>query len=133
VGHTDRPSVSRRLPAVATSIAQIRAIAIDFANTHCTAEPELISDIALCVSEAATNVVLHAYPDTDGDVAITIHHANHTLTIEISDRGVGTATRTTQPGLGMGLDIVDTLSDATFHSPDGTGTNVTMRFPCKAS
>jgi anti-sigma regulatory factor (Ser/Thr protein kinase) len=111
-------------------VPAIRAIAVDYAATRCDARPELVSDIALCVSEAAANVVAHAYPQTPGDITLAIGQSEQTLMIRISDDGVGATHRGSQPGLGVGLQIIESLSDACFESADGGGFNVTMRFTC---
>jgi serine/threonine-protein kinase RsbW len=126
------PMLEEQLPAIARSIAKIRATAVNVATTHCNADTQLISDIALCVSEAAANVVAHAYPESDGDITLTISRAPQMLVIEIADTGVGTATRTSRPGLGLGTKIVEALSDASFQLVEGSGLRVTMRFPCQA-
>jgi anti-sigma regulatory factor (Ser/Thr protein kinase) len=120
----------RRLPAVATSVREIRALTVDFARTECNADDQLLGDIALCVSEAAANVIAHAYTQPGGDILLTATLANHTISIEIRDQG---SRRTTpSPGLGLGLGIIHTLSDATIDRPTGDGMRVTMRFPCNA-
>jgi anti-sigma regulatory factor (Ser/Thr protein kinase) len=118
------------LPAVAASVRDIRAISVDFARTQCHADDQLLGDIALCVSEAAANAVAHAYTEPGGDILLTATLRNETISIEIRDEG---SRRTTpSPGLGLGLDIIRTLSDATIDRPTGDGMRVIMRFPCNA-
>jgi anti-sigma regulatory factor (Ser/Thr protein kinase) len=118
------------VPAVAASVREIRAVTVDFARTQCNADEQLLGDIALCVSEAAANAVAHAYTETGGDILLTATLTNQTMSIEIRDEG---SRRTTpSPGLGLGLDIIHTLSDATIDRPTGAGMRVTMRFPCNA-
>ena len=103
---------------------------MDFATAYCNADAELLSDIALCVSEAAANVVAHAYADSSGELSLTVSRAQGMLVVVISDAGVGTSAQTARPGLGIGMKIVEALSDATFEPLDGSGLRVTMRFPC---
>jgi anti-sigma regulatory factor (Ser/Thr protein kinase) len=118
------------VPAVAASVREIRAVTVDFARTQCNADEQLLGDIALCVSEAAANAVAHAYTETGGDILLTATLTNQTMSIEIRDEG---SRRTTpSPGLGLGLVIIHTLSDATIDRPTGAGMRVTMRFPCNA-
>jgi hypothetical protein len=72
---------------VATSVREIRALTVDFARTECNADDQLLGDIALCVSEAAANVIAHAYTQPGGDILLTATLANHTISIEIRDQG----------------------------------------------
>ncbi|MBR2970020.1 MAG: anti-sigma F factor [Clostridia bacterium] len=50
---------------------------------------EELSDIKTAVSEAVTNVVVHAYPDKTGNIAIKVSTENNKIFISISDNGVG--------------------------------------------
>ena len=50
---------------------------------------EEINDVKTAVSEAVTNCVVHAYPDTQGIVYITARLKNDTLTISVKDKGIG--------------------------------------------
>jgi len=88
----------------------------------------LLSDITLCVSEAASNVVTHAYGDAEGEIALGIRLTGAYLIVDIQDDGLGGGTSAGRPGLGLGLQIVRALSDATIRSDDA-GRQVTMRFP----
>jgi anti-sigma regulatory factor (Ser/Thr protein kinase) len=129
------PQLSRqlrqRLPAVAASVRQIRTLAVDFARTRCDADERLVGDIALCVSEAAGNAVAHAYSKPGGEITLRIEFSDQVLTVEVCDEGAGTGSRSSQPGLGVGMKIVEALCDASFEPVSGTtGLRVVMRFPC---
>ena len=50
---------------------------------------EQLNDIKTAVSEAVTNCVVHAYPNTQGIVYITARLKNNTLTISVKDKGIG--------------------------------------------
>ena len=50
---------------------------------------EELSDIKTAVSEAVTNVVVHAYPDKTGNITIKVCTENNKIFISISDNGVG--------------------------------------------
>jgi anti-sigma regulatory factor (Ser/Thr protein kinase) len=52
----------RQLPATADSVAQLRTLTVAYALEHCQTGDQLLDDVALAVSEAATNAVQHAYP-----------------------------------------------------------------------
>jgi anti-sigma regulatory factor (Ser/Thr protein kinase) len=118
----------QRLPAVPASVRAARIAATSFAKSHGATDERLLSDIALCVSEVASNVVVHAYPDTRGEISLTIRQTRADLIVEIGDQGAGAASRTPPPGLGLGLGIVHALSDGTTDHNDEEGHHVTMRF-----
>ena len=48
-----------------------------------------ITELKTAVSEAVTNVVVHAYPDKIGNIAIKVSTENNKIFISISDNGVG--------------------------------------------
>ena len=50
---------------------------------------EQLNDIKTAVSEAVTNCVVHAYPDTQGTIYITARLKDDKLTISVKDKGVG--------------------------------------------
>lgn len=52
---------------------------------------EQLNDIKTAVSEAVTNCVVHAYPDSTGTVYITARLKNDVLTITVRDKGIGIA------------------------------------------
>jgi serine/threonine-protein kinase RsbW len=131
VNHAEPARVLHRdLPAVATSVREARAAAVDFAQRHCDADAQLLSDIALCVSEAAGNVVVHAYGDAGGQMRLSVHQTSEQLVVEISDQGAGISAGVDPPGLGLGVPIVQALSDATIDRSTESGHRVTMRFRC---
>ncbi len=63
---------------------------------------EQLDGVRLAVSEAVTNVVLHAYRDEPGEVHVTARVVDHELWVLIADDGVGLGTPTLRPGLGLG-------------------------------
>jgi serine/threonine-protein kinase RsbW len=84
--------------------------------------------IALVVTEACANVVLHAYPHTPGDLSVTAWVENGQLTIVIADDGIGLTGPSTRSGLGLGLRLMRELGDAHITS-DHRGTQVRLTFP----
>jgi anti-sigma regulatory factor (Ser/Thr protein kinase) len=50
--------------------------------------PERNDDVVLAVAEAVENVIQHAYPDSGGDVELTLWTEADTLNIEITDHGL---------------------------------------------
>ena len=82
---------------------------------------QTLSDIKLAVTEACTNVVVHAYPNRE-DGPLRVHATVHdrTLTIVVTDEGRGVLPRADSPGLGLGLPLIATLAESLEL---GTGAN----------
>ena len=99
---------------------------------------EQMNDIKTAVSEAVTNCVVHAYPDTQGTIYITAKLKNNTLTISVRDKGVGIAdirqamqpmytTDTKSERAGLGFAVMLTFMDKVkVYSSQGKGTRVVM-------
>src|SRR5215207_1465247 len=91
----------------------------------------LLRDIALAVSEACTNVVLHAYREEDepGMFEVTVRRPGDELEIAVSDGGVGMLPRPDSPGIGVGLPLIAELTRSLEVRADGDrGTTIVMRF-----
>jgi len=72
--------------------------------------------VALAVSEAVTNAVIHAYrdraPDSEpGEVQVTVTIDGEELLVSVADEGMGMRPRADSPGAGLGLPIIATLAD----------------------
>jgi anti-sigma regulatory factor (Ser/Thr protein kinase) len=95
---------------------------------------ETAAGIAVSVSEAVTNAVLHAYDDgrRPGEVRADawLEHAqgSSTLTVSVSDDGPGVRPRTDSPGLGLGLPLIAHFTTALDLAGDGAGATVLMKF-----
>lgn len=91
----------------------------------------MLSDIALAITEATTNVVLHAYRDHDepGTVTIRADYQHDHVSFSVLDDGSGLAPRVDSPGLGLGLGLIAQVADsADVRAPESGGTEVVMRF-----
>ena len=91
----------------------------------------LAATVALAVSEATTNVVVHAYRDRDepGTFTLGLDIECGSLMIDVCDDGLGPAPRTDSPGLGLGLPLIAQMTDGfEVHEADTGGTEVRMRF-----
>ena len=100
---------------------------------------EEVNDIKTAVSEAVTNAIVHAYPDTLGSVTMKLRvREDHVLEIVVKDRGVGIAdveqartplfTTGGEERSGMGFTIMESFMDTLkVRSAPGKGTTVTMR------
>jgi anti-sigma regulatory factor (Ser/Thr protein kinase) len=109
---------------------QARRAVVDWAKAV-VADRAVVDDIALAVTEATTNAVLHAYRDREvpGDVILEVDWAGGQLVMRVRDEGTGLAPRFDSPGLGLGLGLIAQLADeADVRSPESGGTEVVMRF-----
>jgi stage II sporulation protein AB (anti-sigma F factor) len=99
---------------------------------------EEVSDIKTAVSEAVTNAIVHAYPDTLGRIVLKLRlKEGNVLEIAVRDWGVGIAdveqartplfTTGNEDRSGMGFTIMESFMDAVrVRSTPGKGTTVTM-------
>ena len=99
---------------------------------------EEVNDIKTAVSEAVTNAIVHAYPDTIGRVTVKLRvREGNLLEIVVKDRGVGLAdverartplfTTGGEERSGMGFTIMESFMDTLkVRSAPGKGTTVTM-------
>jgi serine/threonine-protein kinase RsbW len=131
-GAIDDPGLliyERVLPALAGSVARIRSELMQTLALHDLAADRR-ADIALVVSEATTNAVLHAYGDTTlGPLYVATTLGGESLTVWICDSGSGMRPRRDSPGLGLGLGVISRLCDEVLISSDANaGTCVTATF-----
>ena len=99
---------------------------------------EEINDIKTAVSEAVTNAIVHAYPDTLGRVSVKLRiREDRILEIVVRDWGVGIAdvdqartplfTTGSEDRSGMGFTIMESFMDTLkVRSSPGKGTTITM-------
>lgn len=118
------------LPAKAENIALIRHALTGVAETLGMDEIG-IGDLKTIVTEACTNVVVHAYED-GGPLDVRAFPEEGVLTVVVSDHGRGIQPRADleHPSLRLGLSLIAALS-ASFDikGRNGQGTEVTMRVP----
>jgi len=100
---------------------------------------EEVNDIKTAVSEAVTNAIVHAYPNTIGKITLRLRLLDErTLEIAVRDKGVGIAdveqartpmfTTGSDERAGMGFTIMESFMDSLrVRSAPGKGTSVTMR------
>jgi anti-sigma regulatory factor (Ser/Thr protein kinase) len=92
-------------------------------------DDQTLSDIKLAVTEACTNVVVHAYPDGEGPMGLRAAIDLRRLSIVVSDRGRGIVPRPDSPGLGLGLPLIATLAESLeLGTGHGGETEVRMTF-----
>jgi anti-sigma regulatory factor (Ser/Thr protein kinase) len=76
--------------------------------------PGTVEALRLAVSEACTNVILHAYRESEDDAGRLHVHAvadGNDLRVVVCDHGVGFTPRTDSPGLGLGMPLMAQLTE----------------------
>jgi serine/threonine-protein kinase RsbW len=117
--------------ASADNVQHIRQAVVEFAHANGITEARA-ERIRLAISEAVTNVVVHAYRRhaQPGSVYVFATVEGGWIELRVVDDGIGTATRTDSPGLGLGLPLIYRLADQVElrRLPHGDGTELWMRF-----
>ena len=116
-------------PALPASVARARA-AVGAAAAEAGIGDGLVHNLKVAVSEAATNVVIHAYVDRDpGPFEVRMHIDGEQIDVVVRDRGRGMVPRPDSPGLGLGLPLIANLADTLEVAiPGDGGTELRMRF-----
>lgn len=117
-------------PAQPPQVAAIRRAISAFAKRR-GADTATLIRLELAVSEAATNVVLHAYrtPGAGGHIHVMACLDRGTLEVTVRDDGCGMAPRPDSPGMGLGLSLMASESDHfEARTVEGGGTEVQMDF-----
>jgi serine/threonine-protein kinase RsbW len=106
-----KPDIELTMPARAENVAIVRH-AIGALGEAIAIDAQTLSDIRLAVTEACTNVVVHAYPDgSEGPLEVMATLGGEELTVVVRDEGKGIAARTDSPGLGLGLPLIASLAE----------------------
>ena len=121
------------MPARPEGVAVVRqalagmADALDF-------DAAVLADMKMAVSEACTNVVVHAYDDAEGVLEVDMLADDDGLTIRgARPRHAASSRRRSRardvPALGLGLPLIAALSDSfELRGSAGQGTEVRMTF-----
>jgi serine/threonine-protein kinase RsbW len=126
------PDVRLTMPARAEGVAVVRQALAGMADALAV-DAAVLADMKMAVSEACTNVVVHAYDGSDGMLEVDMSADDVGLTIRVRDHGRGIQPQVTHarevPALGLGLPLIAALSD-TFEvqGAEGEGTEVLMTF-----
>lgn len=130
--------IKLEFPSCSSNESFARAAAAGFAAQLDPTLDEL-GDIKTSVSEAVTNCIVHAYPDSIGTISMRLRILDgEKLEIVIRDKGRGIAdlqqamlpmyTTGGEERSGMGFTIMESFMDKlTIKSVPGRGTTVTMR------
>jgi anti-sigma regulatory factor (Ser/Thr protein kinase) len=123
--HSSAGQLQLELPATPTSITAARHAVAELCAGHALDHEA----VALAVSEAVANAVVHAYRDRDpGLVHLSASLKGGALDVVIRDDGTGIAPRPVSPGMGLGLDLIAKLADTLEIEHDDGGTRLIMRF-----
>jgi serine/threonine-protein kinase RsbW len=127
---TTTPDMELALPARAANIAVVRHAFGALGEAYAVDE-ETLSNIRLAVTEACTNVVVHAYPDgQEGPLEVLATLQEEKLVVVVRDRGPGIGPRPDSPGLGLGLPLIVSLTESVLLGrDDDERTEVRMTFP----
>lgn len=122
------PDFELSLPARAENVAVVRHALGGIGETFGVSD-QVLSDIKLAVTEACTNVVVHAYPGGEGPMEVSVALAPGEVSIVVGDEGRGMLPRADSPGLGLGLPLIASLADAVeLGTDDNERTKVRMTF-----
>jgi serine/threonine-protein kinase RsbW len=122
------PHLQLTVPARAENVAVVRH-AMGGLGDCADVSDQVLADIKLAVTEACTNVVVHAYPNGEGPLAVRATVDGGLVTVIVADRGRGITPRPDSPGLGLGLPLIATLADSLeLGTSDAGETEVRMTF-----
>ena len=133
-----RNTMELKLPSLSVNEGFARSVVGAFA-TQLDPTLEEVADIKTAVSEAVTNAIVHAYPQSAGEIVITASLSGRTLAVTVADKGVGISDvkQARQPFYstvgdesrsGLGFTVMETFMDeVTVESYPGKGTTVEMK------
>lgn len=90
----------------------------------------LLDDLKLAVTEAGSNVVKYAYPDSEGKLWVEFEADDDEIRIAVRDTGRWRESSgpVDPEQSGMGIPLIEAVADDTQIESDGAGTRVTMVF-----
>jgi serine/threonine-protein kinase RsbW len=124
-------SLAHTLRAVPASVPELRRAVTTFAEGAGAGE-DVLAALRLAVSEAVSNVVVHAYVEAEepGAVRVTANVCGDSLCVTVSDQGRGMIPRPDSPGLGLGLPLIArTARSLEVRRGETGGTEMRMSFP----
>lgn len=121
------PELRITVPARRDSLALLRHVLRGFRDAYAIA-PSTMDDIALAVSEAAANTIVHAYGGQPGTVTLVARVADDVLQILVRDHGRGIAPPADAPVLGHGLALMEHVARTLQVVGTAAGTDVVMTF-----
>ena len=127
----NRQGLNEQQPATAGAIAPLRNAVANYALSLGLEGVELDA-VRLAVSEALTNVVLHAYDNVPGCMHVTARATEGELRVTVNDDGRGPNANAIKPRLGLGLRIIAEVCDQfslTQRVAGGSQTSMVFHLP----
>ncbi len=125
------PEVRLTMPARAEGVGVVRQALAGMADALAF-DAAVVADMKMAVTEACTNVVVHAYDGEEGTLEVEMLADDTTLTIVVRDWGSGIQPRPARreaPALGLGLPLIAALSDSfELKGSTNSGAEVRMTF-----
>lgn len=125
-----QPEVRLVLPALPANVALVRQ-ALAGLTDELRVDPTRAADMKIALTEACTNVVVHAYADEPGPLEVTMGIEHGRLVLSVRDRGGGLHPlpgRDEGSPLGFGLALIASLSDELGLVGGRHGTEVRIAF-----
>jgi serine/threonine-protein kinase RsbW len=126
----DRPLVRLELASSPETLTLVRAMLGGVAE-ELSLDPELLDDLKTAVSEAANNVVMHAYGSESGPLWVSLQVTPDVIEVVVRDQGQGipSVTQADDRLQGVGIPIMLALAQQTaFRALPQGGTEVWMQF-----
>lgn len=127
--------MSMRFPNISSNVSVARIAVATFASFQEFSIPD-IEEIKVAVSEAVSNAILHAYPDSSGfiEIFVTNNDDGIEITVEDKGRGIDDIAKAKEPGfttipdhMGLGFTFMESFMDELcVESKPGHGTRVRM-------
>src|SRR5215207_6068973 len=125
------PELRITLPATRGSLALLRHVLRGFRDAYGVAAATM-DDIVLAVSEAAANVVIHAYGGRRGTMTLVARVDDGVLHTLVRDHGCGIQSPADMPVLGHGLALMEHVATSMQLVGSPAGTDVVMSFGLSA-
>lgn len=125
----EEPGLVFALPATAQNVAIVRHAVSGLAETL-GMDPIAVGDLKTIVTEACSNVAVHAYGDEVGPLEVEVSPDDTGITVTVRDRGSGIRPRPDldESRLRLGLPLIAALStNFSIRGGIGHGTEVVMR------
>ncbi|HEV8450906.1 MAG TPA: ATP-binding protein [Gaiellales bacterium] len=127
-------TLHERIRAMPAEVGRLRKKVLLFVRSECNGRysQQFANDLALVLTEACSNAVIHAYPGySRGWIEVRARVTDGLLTMEVVDDGVGVGGEARSSGGGMGFALMQGLADVEVTSRACGGTRVRLTLPCR--